>query len=305
MPKLADTITGARLLGNKIAQSQRRANPDGRMPLMDHLRELRNRLIKAVAAIVLGMLIGFIPQVYDRLWALVYHPFRVAAENSHYKMVVTGVFDGFMLRVQIAFFFGLIITSPFWLYQVWAFIAPGLYRREKRWTYTFIGVAAPLFAAGAGLAYFAMSRGLHYLLDLVPNGVSVLATVSNYLSYFEAMIIGFGLAFEVPLALVMLNIVGILSHERIAKWRRMIIFGVFVFAGIASPSPDPITMLLLAGPCVVLVEVADLLIWMNDRRRARIPSPYAGLSDDEASPLDFDVPSGDGADIGRPPGSAD
>jgi sec-independent protein translocase protein TatC len=303
MPKLADTITGARLLGNKIAQSQRHVNPDGRMPLMDHLRELRNRILKAVAAIVVGFGIGLIPQVYNRLWAFVYHPFKAAATHDH--LIVIGVFDGFMLRVQIAFFFGLIITSPYWLYQIWAFIAPGLYRREKRWTYTFIAVAGPLFAAGAALAYFAMSRGLHYLLALVPNGVSVMATVTNYLSYFEAMILGFGLAFELPLALVMLNLVGILSHERIAKWRRMIIFSVFVFAGIASPSPDPLTMLLLAAPCVVLVEAADLLIWMNDRRRARIPSPYAGLSDDEASPIDLDEPSRDGADTGRPPGPVD
>jgi sec-independent protein translocase protein TatC len=303
MPKLADTITGARLLGNKIAQSQRHVNPDGRMPLMDHLRELRNRILKAVAAIVVGFGIGLIPQVYNRLWAFVYHPFKAAATHDH--LIVIGVFDGFMLRVQIAFFFGLIITSPYWLYQIWAFIAPGLYRREKRWTYTFIAVAGPLFAAGAALAYFAMSRGLHYLLALVPNGVSVMATVTNYLSYFEAMILGFGLAFELPLALVMLNLVGILSHERIAKWRRMIIFSVFVFAGIASPSPDPLTMLLLAAPCVVLVEAADLLIWMNDRRRARIPSPYAGLSDDEASPIDLDEPSHDGADTGRPPGPVD
>ncbi len=305
MPKLADTITGARLLGSKIAQSQRQASPDGRMPLMDHLRELRNRLMKAVAVIVVGFVIGLLPWVYNPLWAFVYHPFQAASHDRAYRLIVTGVFDGFMLRVQIAFFFGLIVSSPFWLYQVWAFIAPGLYRREKRWTYTFVGVAAPLFAAGAALAYYAMSKGLRYLLALVPHGVSVMANVPSYLSYFEAMIIGFGLAFEVPLALVMLNVVGILSHERMAKWRRMIIFLVFVFAGIASPSPDPITMLLLAVPCVVLVLAADLLIWLNDRRRARIPSPYAGLGDDEASPIDLDVPPRDGADIGQPPGSAD
>jgi sec-independent protein translocase protein TatC len=303
MAKLADTITGARVLGARFAASQRRANPDGQMPLLDHIRELRNRLVKAIAAIVAGMCVGFIPQVYDRVWAFVYHPFKVAAGHDH--LVVIGVFDGFMLRVQVAFFFGLIVTSPFWLYQIWAFIAPGLYRREKRWAYAFAGAAAPLFAMGAVLAYFAMSRGLHYLLALVPNGVSVMATVSNYLSYFEAMILGFGLAFELPLALVMLNMVGILSHERIAKWRRMIIFGVFVFAGIASPSPDPLTMLLLAVPCVVLVEAADLLIWMNDRHRAARPSMYAGLSDDEASPIDLDVPSRDGVDIGRTPGPGD
>jgi sec-independent protein translocase protein TatC len=300
MAKIGDTITGARVLGAHLAAAQRRANPEGRMPLMEHIRELRNRLLKAVAAILVGTLVGFIPQLYDRIWAFVYHPFKVAESHSH--LIVIGVFDGFMLRVQIAFFFGLIVTSPFWLYQIWAFIAPGLYRREKRWAYVFVGAAAPLFAMGAVLAYFAMSRGLHYLLALVPNGVSVMATVTNYLSYFEAMILGFGLAFELPLAMVMLNLVGILSHERMAKWRRMIIFCVFVFAGIASPSPDPLTMLLLAVPCVVLVEVAELLIWMNDRRRAARPSVYAGLSDDQASPLDLDVPPADDAGIGRTPG---
>jgi sec-independent protein translocase protein TatC len=113
------------------------------------------------------------------------------------------------------------------------------------------------------------------------------------------MLLGFGLAFELPLAMVILNLGGVLTHERIRKWRRMIIFGVFVFAGIASPSPDPVTMLLLAVPCVVLVELAEVVIWANDRRRANRPSLYAGLSDDELSSLDFDAPSRDGVDIGR------
>jgi len=302
MPKLADTITGARLFGSRIAASQRHSNPDGRMPLMDHLRELRNRLMKAVLAVAVGMGIGFIPQVYNRIWAFVYHPFKVAAGPGKH-LIVIGVFDGFMLRVQVAFFFGLIITSPFWLYQIWAFIAPGLYRREKKWAYAFVGVAAPLFAAGAALAYLVMSRGLHYLLALVPHGVSVLATVTNYLSYFEAMILGFGLAFELPLALVLLNVVGIMTHERIRKWRRIMIFLVFVFAGIASPSPDPLTMLLLAVPCIVLIEAAELVIWANDRRRANRPSIYEGIGDDDLSPLDLDLTSGDGAGNGRSPGT--
>jgi len=304
MAKLADTITGARLLGSRIASSQRQANPEGRMPLMDHIRELRNRLLKALAAIAVGMGIGFIPAVYDRVWNFVYHPFKEAAEHlPHIQLLVIGVFDPFMLRVQIAFFFGLIVTCPFWLYQIWAFIAPGLYRREKRWSYAFVGTAAPLFLAGATIAYFAMSRGLRYLLALAPSGIAVYPTITNYLSYFEAMILGFGLAFELPLALVMLNMVGILTHERIRKWRRIMIFLVFVFAGIASPSPDPLTMLLLAVPCVILIEVAEVIIWANDRRRAARPSAYAGLADDELSPLDLDLPPRDGASNGRSPGS--
>jgi sec-independent protein translocase protein TatC len=295
MPKLADTITGARLLGSKIAQSQRQANPDGRMPLMDHIRELRSRLIKSVIAIVVALGIGLIPLVHNRLWTFVYRPFKAAVAADHVKLIVIGVLDPFTIWLQLAFYFALIVTCPYWLYQIWAFVSPGLYRREKRWTYAFVFTAAPLFLLGATLAYFVMSRGLRYLLALAPSGIQVYPTVSNYLGYFQAMILGFGLAFELPLVLVMLNLVGVINHERMRKWRRILIFLVFVFAGIASPSPDPVTMLLLAIPCVVLIEVADLLIWMNDRRRARIPSPYAGLSDDEASPIDLDVPSRDGA----------
>ena len=310
MSKLGDTVTGARVLGTRMAQLQRRSNPEGRMPLMDHLRELRNRVVKAVAALLVGTGIGLIPAVFDRVWNLIRRPFCAAVihgqagcHKSGATLVFTGVLDPFMQRVEVAFFFALIVTSPIWLYQLWAFIAPGLYRREKRWTYAFVGTAAPLFVAGAGIAYFAMSRGLGYLLGLTPDGVNNFIQVPTYLNYFVAMILGFGLAFELPLAMVILSLAGILTHERFRKWRRMMIFLVFVFAGIASPSPDPLTMLLLAGPCVVLVEVAEVVIWATDRRRASRPAMYAGLSDDEVSPLDFGAPEPEDAELGRSPGT--
>jgi sec-independent protein translocase protein TatC len=286
MPKLADTVTGARVVGDRLLQASRKHDPEGRMPLMDHIRELRNRVVKAAVAIILGMVVGFI--FFHPIWNFVSHPFYKAQTRA--QLVVTGVFDPFMLRVKIAFFVGLIISSPVWLYQIWAFIAPGLYRREKRWAYLFVAAAAPLFAVGAGLAYEVMSRGLHYLLGMTPAGVVNLPSVNTYLSYFQAMILGFGLAFELPLALVLLNLAHVLTHERFHKWRRLMLFGAFLFAGIANPSPDPISMLLLAIPCVVLVEVAEVIIWANDRRRARIPDPYADLADDEVSPLEMSEP---------------
>lgn len=295
MAKLADTITGARMLGARMVATKRRENPDGRMPLMDHIRELRNRVLKCLAAIVVAMAVGLIPQVHDPIWSFIYHPFKAAGYGTATgpKLTVIGVIDPFTIWLQIAFWFALIVACPVWLYQIWAFIAPGLYAREKRWTYMFLGAAIPLFLGGSAMAYFVMSRGLKYLLRLAPSGIEVLPTVSNYLSYFQAMLLGFGLAFELPLALVMANRVGILSHHRFAKWRRIVIFAVFVFAGIASPSPDPVTMLILALPCVALIEIAELIIFMNDRRRARIPAPYADLADDEASPLDLDMTTHD------------
>jgi sec-independent protein translocase protein TatC len=203
------------------------------------------------------------------------------------QLVITGVFDAFFLRIKLAFFIALIGTCPVWLYQLWAFIAPGLYKREKKWAYLFTFSAAPLFIGGAVLAYLVMDRGLRYLLGLAPQGVAVLPSWDTYLGYFSGMLIGFGLVFELPLVIIMLNMAGILTHERFRKWRRMMIFGIFVLAGIVNPSPDPWTMLLLGGIAVVLTEVAEVFVYFNDKRRARLnPSPYAGLSDDELSPLE-------------------
>jgi sec-independent protein translocase protein TatC len=300
MSKLGDTVTGARVIGSRISTTQRQSNPEGRMPLIDHIRELRNRLVKAIAALLVGTGIGFIPQIYDKIWGLVERPYCQArihhvtgCHTLAHQLIFTGVFDPFMQRVEIAFFFGLIVTSPVWLYQLWAFVAPGLYQRERRWTYAFVGTAVPLFLLGAAMAYYAMGRGLGYLLDLTPSGVNNLIQVSTYLSYFVAMVLGFGLAFELPLAMVILNLAGILTHARFRKWRRLMIFLVFVFAGIASPSPDPVTMLLLAVPCVVLVEVAEVVIWATDRRRSARPTMYGELDDDELSPLDVDSSSQD------------
>jgi sec-independent protein translocase protein TatC len=294
MTKLGDTVRGARVLSERIRDS----NPEGRMPLMDHIRELRNRLVKICLALLIGTSIGLIPVVFNRVWNIVQHPFCSATINGHSgcrvlgdQLILQGVFDPFMLRVEIAFFFGLVVTSPIWLYQLWAFVAPGLYRREKKWTYVFVGTAVPLFVGGAAMAYYAMSRGLRYLLGLAPGHVLVLPSVSTYLGYFTAMLLGFGLAFELPLLLLMLNVVGVLSHAFFKRFRRIMIFLVFVFAGIASPSPDPITMLLLAVPCLVLVEISEVIIWLNDRRRAARPSMYEGLADDELAPLDDDEPA--------------
>jgi sec-independent protein translocase protein TatC len=294
MAKLPGALQGARIVGEHFVRSQRQENPEGRMPLMDHLRELRNRVVKAILAVALGMVVGFI--FFHWEWAKIEGPFCSAKINGMSgchrvgdQLVVNAILDPFYLRVKIAFIAGLIIACPVWLYQIWAFLAPGLYAREKRWTYVFLGTAVPLFVGGSLFGYLVMPRGLHYLLGLTPGGVANLPTVDTYLSYALLMLVGFGLCFEVPLFLVGLNLVGILTHARFRKWRRVMIFGVFLFAGIASPSPDPITMLLLAGPCAVLVEIAELIVWANDRRRARLhPDPYAGLADDELSPIELD-----------------
>ncbi|MCP9947817.1 twin-arginine translocase subunit TatC [Actinomadura madurae] len=270
--------------------SRRDAAPDGRMPLMEHLRELRNRLIKAILGLVAGALVGWI--LFDPIWDFLKQPYtRIPPEhclNGKCDLVVHGIFDGFFIHLKVALIVGAVLSSPVWLYQIWAFVAPGLYQKERRWTYTFLAAAVPLFVLGGGLAYLTMDKGLKIFIGLAPGDTTVLVGVQDYLGYAQAMLFIFGLTFELPLFVVMLNLVGVLTHERIRKSRRMLIFGVFVFAAVATPSQDPFTMLALALPTIVLFEVAELLAFFHDRRIARRPDPYESLSDDEASPLDLE-----------------
>jgi sec-independent protein translocase protein TatC len=294
MAKVSSAIQGARIVGEKFVHSQRQQNPEGRMPLMDHIRELRNRVVKMALALAAGMIVGFV--FFNPVWHFIERPLCSAVIRGHTgcdtaginQLILNGPLDSFYLRIKVALIVGVILSSPVWLYQVWAFIAPGLYSREKKWSYIFLGTAIPLFLIGITLCYWSLGRSMHYLLGLTPTGVGNYIQVDQYMSFVMAMLLAFGLAFELPLLIVMLNLAGILTHQRFRKWRRLMIFGVFVIAGMANPSPDPITMLILGGGCAALVEVAEFIVWSNDRRRARLhPDPYAGLADDELSPIEL------------------
>ena len=286
-------IRGARVVGSRYLSYKRQSNPDGRMPLLDHLRELRNRVVKIALVILVGA--GVAWGFYNQIWSFIQRPYCEAVHGCNvnqlgHSLVLNGVMDGFYLHIKVCIIAAIVLTSPFWLYQLWAFIAPGLYTREKRWTYLFMGTAVPLFALGCGFAFIAMSRGLKFFISL-SGGLTNLFTADTYIGYWIAMIIGFGLCFEVPLFLVILNMARVITHERFKKWRKVIIFLVFVFAGIASPSPDPLTMLLLGGVVVALVEVAEVIIYFNDRRYDRLhPDLNANLADDELSPIETPEP---------------
>jgi len=295
MAKLPGAIQGARIVGEHFVRSQRQQNPEGRMPLMDHIRELRNRVVKIALALIAAMIIGFI--FFNPVWHVIERPLCSAVIRGHTgcrtagtnQLILNGPLDGFYLRIKVALIAGVILSSPVWLYQLWAFVAPGLYSREKRWSYVFLGTAVPLFLIGITLCYWSLGRSMHYLLGLTPTGVGNYIQVDQYMSFVMAMMLAFGIAFELPLLLIMLNLAGILTHQRFRKWRRVMLFGVFLIAGMANPSPDPITMLILGGGCAVLVEVAEVIVWSNDRRRARLhPDPYAGLADDQLSPIELD-----------------
>ena len=178
MAKLPGAIQGARIVGEQYVSSRRRANPEGRMPLFDHLRELRNRIVKMALALIAGMIAGFI--FFDQAWRVIERPLCRTTVDGHSGCATPGVnqlilnspLDPFYLRVKVAFIVGVILSSPVWLYQLWAFIAPGLYSREKRWGRIFLGSAVPLFLIGNVLAYLSLGRSMHYLLGLTPSGVA-------------------------------------------------------------------------------------------------------------------------------------
>lgn len=279
------------------------------MPLTEHLRELRNRLVKSGLAVLVGMVVGWV--FYPQLFALLSAPFDavVAQAKSEGRTVIlalTGVADPFVLQLQVAAVAGLLLSSPVWLYQLWRFVTPGLHRNERRWAIGFVMVATPLFAAGVLLAYTVLPLGLEILFGFTPEGVENIVSVDRYLSFFLRTIIVFGVGFLVPLLLVLLNFAGILSGQRLLSWWRWIVISVVLFAAIATPTGDPINLVLLAGPMLVLVTLAIGIALINDRRRARRQSPdqaaLADLGDDEASPeplpspapeLDVDGPHSD------------
>ncbi|WP_347814119.1 twin-arginine translocase subunit TatC [Actinomadura sp. 7K507] len=271
--------------------SRRDASPDGRMPLLEHLRELRNRLVKAILAFVVGAVIGWL--LFDPVWDFLKQPYcslpqSHVVDKDECSLFVNGIFSSFFLKLKIACIIGAVLSAPVWLYQLWSFVAPGLYGRERRWTYVFLGAAVPLFFVGTVLAYVTVDKGLAIFLGFLADDVLPLITVDSYLGYVLTLLLVFGLTFELPLFVVVLNLAGVLSSERIRKSQRMILFGIFVFAAVATPSADPFTMLALALPTVLLFEVAALLAFLNDRRRAK-HDRYAELSDDEASPLDLEA----------------
>ncbi|WP_017569644.1 twin-arginine translocase subunit TatC [Nocardiopsis halotolerans] len=261
------------------------------MPLMDHLRELRNRLVKAMIALALGCVVGYL--VYDLVWEFLKEPYCSLPESREIdaegcSLIVTGPFDAFFVAFKVWLFVGALVSSPFWLYQLWAFVAPALHGREKRYAYIFAPLAAVLFAVGAGLAYYITSFALTMLFGFLPEDAMTFLTIGQYLDYMVIMMVMFGVGFVLPLLVALLNIAGILPHAAIAKWRRVIVFAAFVVAAVITPA-EPVSMLALAVPLVLLFELAELFAFFNDRRRKR-DDPYADLDDDQISELD-EIPS--------------
>jgi sec-independent protein translocase protein TatC len=284
------SLSVAKLLPWRRGPSQFQRAADGSMTLIEHFMELRSRLLKATLAVVAGMIVGF--WLSETVYELLKNPYdsiRAERPGRWLPLQQLGARDGFMLRLKIALWVGLIVAAPIWLYQLWAFIAPGLHRRERRWAYSFSALAVPLFAGVGALAYAVAPRFFEFLIDAGFADLTVQLNVTQYISDITTLMLVFGLSFQLPVLVLLLNFSGMVSARRLLRAWRVVVFACFVFAAIFTPDPGPFGMIILAASLCLLYFAAVGVAFINDRRKARRRDEFADLADDEISPLDDDL----------------
>jgi sec-independent protein translocase protein TatC len=250
--------------------------PDGSMTLFEHLRELRYRLVVAAVAIIIAMIACAF--FYNQMYLVLLHPYIVAKHSLEaskpgleLQAVNIGIAAPFSLAMKITLIAGLVVSAPVWLYQIWSFIVPGLLAKEKKWTLIFVLASSPLFAAGVALGYWIMPKGIAVLVGFTPQAVDTtnMLNINDFLSFLIRVMLVFGVAFLIPVFVLMLNFLGVIKASQLAKARLYVIFGTFVFGAVATPSTDPISMLALAIPMTLLFLAAEVIAHISDRRKAR------------------------------------
>ncbi|WP_368410393.1 twin-arginine translocase subunit TatC [Corynebacterium sp.] len=282
------------------------------MTIVEHIQELRHRLILSLAGIAVGTILGFIwyqtaftigpyripftsadfgPLHFKSLGELLKDPYcqlppemRLGGgEGAECRLLATSPFEMFMLRLKVGALAGLVLSSPWWLYQIWAYITPGLVRRERRMTRMVVTAAALLFVMGSVLAYFVVAYGLEFLLQIGDETQISALTGQKYFGFLLALILVFGVSFEVPLFVVMLNIAGVITYESVKDKRAIIIMSLFIFAAFMTPGQDPVSMVAMATALTLLVEIAIQFCRIHDRRKANSRPEWLDLDDEQGS----------------------
>ncbi|OIQ78739.1 Sec-independent protein translocase protein TatCy [mine drainage metagenome] len=257
------------------------------MPLLAHLRELRRRVVISSISILTLSSVGWIE--YRHIIKFLAAPIcdlRVARGAANCGILyINGILGPINLQIRIALISGIVLAAPIWLYQLWAFTAPGLHKRERKWTLLFVVVATPFFAAGATVAVKLLPIAVRMLIGFTPSTLSNLIKFDDYLDFVTRLTLLFGLSFEMPVILVALNLAGVLAGRTILGWWRIAVFLIFLFAAAFTPTADPLTMTLLALPLCIFFFAAAGIALLVDRRRAKRAAKSA-VGDDEISPIE-------------------
>ena len=253
------------------------------MPLIEHLKELRRRLTWSL--VTFGVMVGVAYALWNPLFHFLRQPYCDAVAADRCSLVTLGVFDQFNVRMKVAFIGGAVASAPVWLYQLGAFITPALHKHERRYAAGFLAASLTLFAAGASVAYLGISHALSLLLHVAGPGVVTLTGLKEYLSFVTLLLVLFGVAFEFPVLIVFLHLVGLLPSDRMRSWRRGMAFTLFAAAAVLTPSTDPFTFLTLGVPLYLMYEACILFARVHERRQRR----KAAM--DPTSTLDDDLPS--------------
>jgi sec-independent protein translocase protein TatC len=276
-----------RLAGLLKGSPHHPVGPDGRMALSDHLRELRARIIRSTLVIVIAFLVAL--YFYQDLYELVLRPYENARKQidpgTETEAVLNGVTAGLLFQLKLCGLAAIVVSSPYWLYQIWAFILPGLHPHERKWSRIFAAIAGPLFFVGVATGYYVLPKAIAVLIGFTPKNVTNLVEFTEFFSFISRMLLIFGIAFEIPLFVVMLNLAGVVSGRALGRYRPWIIIGTFVFAAVGTPSTDPFSMLMLAIPMLVLFGIAEVIARFADRARGRGRDSTDQWADDEASAL--------------------
>lgn len=278
---------------SKEARTSR--NREGRMSLGEHLVELRKRLIISAIGLAAGLVGGFL--LVDIVWDLLRQPINdLQLQGREAALTYSAITEGFDLRIQIALFISVIITAPVWLYQIWAFLAPGLTRREKLYGVGFLGAAVPLFLGGVFAAWMILPNIVRLLSTFQPSEDAFFLQARLYVDFAVKLMLAVGVGFVMPVVLVMLNFVGIIRGKTILKGWRVAILIIVLFAALTTPAADLWSMFLLAAPMVVLFFIAVGIALLHDRRldkrRAAEFEEYGiDLSEPDLSEFDDDAPA--------------